>query len=180
MAEQSTDNQTRPEPPGVNEVHQRAREAVEALRAVRDELKRRAAAMEVRQGELETMHAECENARAGIDRDREALKQEREKFAAECQSNESRLKVRETELAELEQRLATVQAEKPAARTEPAPTKTPPAPERVIEPSLVEAPRQAVEAKPAKRSTGPKTAASNGAADSRKLRRNTKRKAIGI
>ncbi len=167
--------------PTVSEVHQLARAAVEALKAVRDELHRKAAALDHRQGEIEKQLRENDETQARITREQSTLEDERKRFQEEHESSGAIAAEHDREIAEKNEHLAALGAELLTLEAKLQGQQAVAASQAMVnEPELVEAPRGAVEAMPRASASGPKSAGKNGAAASRKLRRNTKRKAIGI
>ena len=167
--------------PAVRAVHQRAREAVEALRAVRDELHRKAAALDHRQIEIEKQLRENDENQDRITREQGILEDQRQRFQVEQESSKAMAAEHDREIAEKDEQLAALEAEVLTLEAKLQGQQAVAASEAMVnEPEWVEAPRGAVEVMPSVSAAGPKSAGKNGAANSRKLRRNTKRKAIGI
>ncbi len=167
--------------PAVSEVHQRAREAVEALKAVRDELHRKAAALDERQIEIQKQTLQNDETQARISREQVALDDQREKFQAEHQSSGTRAAEHEQAMIEKNEQLTAFKAELASLEAQLQGQQAFSSGEIMVdEPELVEAPRGAVEVVPAASATGPKSAGGTDSEGSRRRRRNTKRKAIGI
>ena len=184
MAKKSTKTQFDESPahkPALSDVHQRAREAVEALKAVRDELQRQAAELDERQIEIQKQLLHHDEHQARISREQVALDDERERFQAEHESSKAMAVRHEQEMAQKDEQLAAFKAELASLEAQLQEQQAFSSGEAMIdEPELVEAPRGAVEVVPIGSAAGPKSAGTTGSASARKLRRNTKRKAIGI
>lgn len=184
MATKSTKTQSDESPadkPAVSEVHQRAREAVEALKAVRDELHRKAAALDERKIEIQKQLLINDEHQARISREQAALDDERERFQAAHQSSEAMAAEHAQEMAEKNEQLVAFKAELASLEVQLQEQQAFSSGEIMVdEPELVEAPRGAVEVVPPASAVGPKSAGGTDSAGSRRLRRNTKRKAIGI